>query len=152
GFSDFETTTVASFTVTNKYTGTGRTGANGVHPYATLSRTISKATTATNYILSFWAKPAAANTSITLLVTLNGTTTPYTFNFKSGVTGYQYFTKVIDVSAMPSAPSTFTISITGQSFTQPSGSSPSLLPLLDDVGFYPDYAAISSVTYDMPFG
>jgi hypothetical protein len=152
GFSDFETTTVSSFTVApaTKYTGTGRTGVNGVHPYASLTRTVVKPDVASTYVLSFWAKPAAGNTSLSLVVSLNGTNTTYTFNYKTGVSDYQYFTKAIDVSAMPS---TFTVSISGSSFlTQPSSSSPSLLPLLDDVGFYPDYATISSVTYQIPYG
>jgi len=152
GFSDFETTTVSSFTEANKFTGAGRTGVKGVHPYATLTRTIVKPASAASYILSFWAKPAAGNTSLTLQVLLNGAAaagSPYTFTYTTGNSDYQYFTKAIDVTGMPA---TFTIAIQGVNFTQPSGSSPSLLPMLDDVGFYPDYAAISSMTYDIPFG
>ncbi len=155
GFSDFETTSLASFTVTNGYYGTGRTGASAIHPFATLSRTIAKPTTALNYLLSFWAKPQSGATSISLSVTLKDanlnliSSTNYTFNYATGNPDFQYFTKSIAVSTLPS---TFNIFIQGVSFSQPAGSSPSLLPVLDDIGFYPDYANISSSTYDIPFG
>jgi len=152
GFSDFETITGSEFTVTNGYYGSGRTGVNGVHPYATLERTIARPANATNYLLSFWLKNLV-NTNITLQVTLkdgNGTilsATSYTYNLTSA--DYQYFTQAINVSAMPS---TFTIQVQGQSLTQPATSSPSLLPMMDDVSFYPDYSTLSTVTYDIPFG
>lgn len=150
-FSDFETTTGASFTATNDYYGAGRTGKKGVHPYATLTRTLVKPGNATNYLLSFWAKPASGNTTLSLKVSLNGgAATTYTFTYKTGVTDYQYFTQSIPVSSMPT---NFTVSVSGQAFfTQPSGSSSSLLPLLDDIGFYPDYATLTSVTYQQPYG
>ncbi|HEY9006029.1 MAG TPA: PKD domain-containing protein [Ohtaekwangia sp.] len=155
GLSDFETTTASGFSISNGYYGAGRTGKNGVHPYATISRTIVKPASATAYILSFWAKPASGNTSITLQVTMKNTggtalsANNYTFNYKPGNTDYQYFTQVINVSTLPS---TFIINVQGQSFTQPSASAPSLLPLLDDIMFYPDYAAVSTVAYAIPWG
>ncbi|MEI9919853.1 MAG: hypothetical protein WDO14_13800 [Bacteroidota bacterium] len=153
-FSDFETHNNASFDSTNVYTGTGRTGATGVYPYATLKRTISKPSTASTYLLTFWLKNTTSS-SVTLVVTLRdmsntiiGTAHNYAFTLNSN--NYQYFIQSIDVS---SCPSQFKVEITGQSFSAPGGgSSPSLLPMLDDVAFYPDYASISTVTYDMPFG
>jgi hypothetical protein len=152
GFSDFETTTQASFNATGAYTGTGRTGATGMHPYATLTRTIIKPSTATNYLLTFWLKNTAS-TSVTLNVTLKNTTGTVLSSNNYGYTltgnAYQYFVQPVDVSALPS---TFVVQVAGQSLSQPSASSPSLLPMLDDVSFYPDYASISSVTYDLPFG
>ncbi|HEY9047599.1 MAG TPA: PKD domain-containing protein [Ohtaekwangia sp.] len=152
GFSDFETTTGAEFTAANAYYGSGRTGINAIHPYATLTRTIAKPAAANYYLLSFWLKNQAS-TSITLQVRLkdsNGTvlsSNNYTYTLNSA--NYQYFTQRINVSSMPA---TFTIEVQGQSLTQPSASSSTLLPALDDIGFYPDYAAISTATYDMPFG
>jgi len=154
GFSDFETTSSASFTVTNPLKGQGRSGLNGMHPSATLTRTINKPANATNFTLSFWAKPAVGNSSITLQVILKNvlgttlSTNNYTFNYKSGNPDYQYFTQAIDVSAMPSL---FIVVVQGLSISPPVPPA-AILPLLDDVGFYPDYATISSMTYDIPLG
>ncbi len=158
-FSDFETSTLSSFALTNNFYGSGRTGVQGIHPYATLTRTIVKPGNATSYLLSFWAKPQSAAASIILQVVLKNaggtvlSTNNYTFTYQSGNTDYQYFTKVIDISTMPS---TFIINLQGQSFTLPSGSagsfSSSLLPMLDDIGFYPDYTNLASTTYNIPFG
>jgi len=156
GFSDFETTSVASFGVAYGYIGQGRTGANGIHPYATLTRTVSKPGGTTKYLLSFWLKNSAG-TSVTLQVILrdasNSTTystANYTYTLNSG--NYQYFVQPIDLTSVPSSSSSFTINIQGQNLTQPSGPSPSLLPMLDDVAFYPDFASLSSTTYNVPFG
>jgi len=152
-FSDFETTTVASFNVTNGYNGQGRTGSNGIHPYATLSRTVSKPASASKFLLSFWLKNQVG-TNVTLQVTLKdatNTTTLSTSSYTFNLTGssYQFFKQPIDVSSMPSS---FTINIQGLSLAQPSGSSTSLLPMVDDISFYPDYATLSSTTFDIPFG
>ncbi|HEY8933820.1 MAG TPA: PKD domain-containing protein [Cyclobacteriaceae bacterium] len=152
GFSDFETKNSSMFTITNGYYGSGRTGLNGIHPYATLVRTVTKPSNATKYLLSFWLKNTAS-TTITLQVVLTNSTgvVQSTTNYAYTLTGtdYQYFTQLIDVSALTS---TFTIQIKGLSLTQPTASSTSLLPMLDDIGFYPDFAVLSSVTYDMPYG
>lgn len=159
-FSDFETTTIASFSEVNNYYGAGRTGVRGVHPYCTLTRSVVRPSSfATNYILSFWAKPLTIGSTLTLTVALTYTggssSNNYSFAFDASNTDYQYFTKVIPVSAVPVG-GTFTLQILGQGFTNPGGTvgslNTSLLPLLDDVSFYPDYANISSTTYDIPFG
>jgi YD repeat-containing protein len=151
-FSDFETKNSSMFTITNGYYGSGRTGVNGIHPYATLVRTLTKPANATKYLLSFWLKNQAS-TTVTLQVVLTNSTgvVQSTINYPCSLTGtdYQYFTQLIDVSALTS---TFTIQVKGVSLTQPTGSSSSLLPMLDDIGFYPDFAMLSSVTYDMPYG
>ena len=151
-FSDFETTTGAEFTVANGYYGSGRTGTNGIHPYATLTRTIAKPSTANYYLLTFWLKNTAS-TSVTLQVRLKNTSgtvlSTNNYTYTPGGSDYQYFTQRVNIAAMPS---TFVIEVQGQSLAQPAGSSSSLLPVVDDIGFYPDYASISSVTYDMPFG
>lgn len=155
GLSDFETTTVSSFGISSGYYGTGRTGVNGIYPCAVLNRTLVKPANANNYILSFWAKPQSGASSITLTVTLKNTggatlsATNHTFTYAPGVTDYQYFTQVIDVASMPSV---FMVQLQGQSFTCPGNSSPSLLPLLDDISFYPEFSLISTSTYDVPFG
>jgi hypothetical protein len=152
-FSDFETANAASFALSGDFYGQGRTGLNGLYPSATLTRTISKPSNAINYQLAFWLKNQSG-TTVTLQVTLKDANDnvlyinlyPCTLNGGN----YQYFAKQIPVSGMPS---TFKINITAPAFSAPAGgSSPSLLPLLDDVAFYPDYASLSSTTYDIPFG
>ncbi|GHN03213.1 hypothetical protein WSM22_47020 [Cytophagales bacterium WSM2-2] len=161
GFTDFEAVTTATFTEANSYYGTGRTGAKGIHPYATLTRSgLIKPASASKYVLSFWAMPPLPQTTpqtMTLAITLNyggsDHTTNYTFSFNQSVNDYQYFTQVIDVSAVSSP---FTLKVAGYNITQPPYSVgsmiPSLTPLIDDVGFYPDFASIASTTYDIPFG
>jgi hypothetical protein len=145
GFSDFETSNTASFTVAGLFVGTGRTGANATHPSATLTRRITKPSTASRYLLTFWLKNTPG-VGVTLNVTLKDTlgaikfTSPFTYT-PSG-SAYQYFVQSIDVSTIPTR---FDIQIAGSG-------TPSLLPMLDDVAFFPDYASISSTTYDVPFG
>jgi hypothetical protein len=152
GFSDFETNNEAEFAPTSAYYGPGRTGLQSIHPYAALERTIVKPGTATKYLLTFWLKNTA-NTAVTLRITrkdASGNTISFTDITPTPTTAeFQLFTYPIDVSTLPS---TFKLNIQGQGLSQPSGSGPSLLPLLDDVAFYPDYASITSATYDMPFG
>jgi YD repeat-containing protein len=64
---------------------------------------------------------------------------------------YQYFTCPVKVS---SAPTIFTVQVQGIS-VQGVALTPNTntgLPMLDDIGFYPNYASITSTTYDIPFG
>lgn len=147
GFSDFETTTASSFALSNFYYGQGRTGTRAVHPIVILTRDIAKPATATVYTLSYWLMNQA-NTSVTIRVTVKDGqgNTLYTNDQVCTLTSndYQYFTRSIDVSSFPS---NFTVQVQGVGFTQ-SGT----LPMLDDVGFYPDYVALTSTTYDLPFG
>jgi hypothetical protein len=157
-FSDFETTTVASFNETNSYYGVGRTGAKAVHPYVTLTRnSIVKATGATNYTLAFWAKPADTNGStfnlnVALTYAGGSRSDNYPFTFSSSA-DYQYFTQAINVASLPS---TFSVSIHGTSWSTPAGVQGSmnagLLPMLDDISLIPDFATIATTTYDVPFG
>ena len=155
GFSDFETNNEAEFTVANQFNGTGRTGSKAIHPYATLTRTIVKPASATSYLLSFWLKQQT-NTSVSMQVSFTDVNnnvlsnpSPVTKTCTLTSNDFQLFTYSFNVSALPS---TFKIKVQGQGFTLPTNPLPSNSPLLDDIAFYPDYAAITSSTYDMPFG
>ncbi len=152
-FSDFETTTGFEFSVANGYYGTGRTGANGLHPYATLSKSITKSAGAMNYIVALWLK-SDSSTPVVLSVKLEDqtrTTVYYSDTIKViPVAGaYKFVRKVIPVS---SAPATFLIELAGQGLTQPAASAAGLLPLIDDVAAYAEKAALVSYTYELPFG
>lgn len=170
-FSDFETTSVSSFLVTNGYYGTGRTGSQGIYPYATLNSYrpgpnpparagITKPANTTSYWLTFWALPLPQNgpQSITLTVTLSyGSTNasqdyPFYFDQNVDVHEYQFFKQAINVSGVNT--SQFNISIQGVGFSAPTGGTflASRTPLLDDVAFYPADAVLTTSTYDMPFG
>jgi hypothetical protein len=150
-FDDFESASTSSFTITGGFFGAGRTGLKGVHPFATLSRSVTKPLLATKYVLSFWIKNPSTSVTLNVLLKNASNATYSTNNYTySASANYQHVVQLVDVSGISTT--TFSITIAGQSLTSPGGDSPSLLPLLDDVAFYPDYASISSVTYDIPFG
>jgi len=150
-FSDFETTTGNEFTLTNPYYGAGYTGIQAIHPYATLTKTVTKAANTTAYAVSFRAKTASA-TAFTMSVVIKNTTGTTTYvNDTIKVmpnTAFVFKRKSFNVAA---APSDIVITLTGIGFSTPTGSA-SLWPLLDDVAFYPDQAAMNSYTYQFPYG
>lgn len=149
-FSDLETVTTNSFQLANAYFATPRTGRQGLHPYATLSATIVKGSD-NNYTLSFWLKNSAA---VSFRVTVKSTdllTTYYdnTFSYTPTGSDFELIRKTIPVSG---APATFVIQLAGQSLAQPSASSSTLLPAIDDIAFLPETADLTSYTYDLPHG
>lgn len=151
-FSDFETTTDFKFDSSTPYYGTGRTGKNAFYPGVLLSKTISKASV-NNYVLALWIKSDAAVTINIYVKNTTGSTTYYTTTLVVPSTELEfiYKQKLIPVS---SAPSTFLIEIQGASLTVPptGGSAPGLLPVIDDVFFYPETADMVATTYQFPFG
>jgi hypothetical protein len=83
-----------------------------------------------------------------------GNVTHYTNTFpvtSTGGTNFVYVQRRIPVTAV-TAGANFIIELQGQSLTTPGGSSPGLLPVIDDVFFYPINAAALSYTYDIPYG
>lgn len=149
-FSDFETTTDVDFQKSALIYGDGHTGKNAIHGSVKLSRTISKAATAT-YILSFWAKTDSnpltvnitfKNTSLTVLSTA-------TIPVSATAGKFKYMESRLNVSSLPAD---FIIEVQGQVTGGPFTSSPGLVPVLDDVAFYPDHAQLASFTYDVPYG
>ena len=156
-FSDFEAATGTEFTSSTPYYGAGRTGTNSFYPGVMLTKaSISKASV-NNYILSFWIK---SNASLTFSVSLknspgNSTATYYTDSFSVASTGgsdYKYVQQIIPVTGV--SPSSFNIELQGQSLTTPpsGGSSSSLIPVIDDVAFFPENADLVSYTYQIPYG
>lgn len=149
-FSDLETVTTNSFQLANAYFATARTGRQGLHPYATLSAKIVKGSD-NNYVLSFWLKNSAA---VSFRVTVKSTdllTTYYdnTFSHTPSGSDFELVRRTIPVSG---APATFVIQLAGQSLTEPSASSSTLLPAIDDIAFIPETADLTSYTYDLPHG
>jgi hypothetical protein len=150
-FSDFETTTGNEFTITNAYYSAGYTGAAAIHPYATLTKSITKATNTAAYTVSFRAK-TASNTAFTVNVLIKNTTGTTTYvNDTIKVmanTGFVFKRKSFNIAA---APSDMVVTIAGVGLSTPTGSN-SLWPLLDDIAFYPSQAALTSFTYQFPYG
>jgi hypothetical protein len=152
-FSDFETTTGHEFALANPYYGTGRTGQNALHPYATLTKTVTKAANTTNYAIDFWLNHNTSTPVILRVKILNAnqSVTYYNDTIKViPVTGkFKFVRKVIPVTF---ADATFYLEIKGEGLTQPSGSSPSLFPVIDDIAFFPEQGTLISSTYALPFG
>jgi len=151
-FADFETTTGYELQAANARYGTGRTGVNALYPAVTLTRNVDKAQTG-NYILAFWVKNSASQNFVIALKNTAATTTYYTNTFSvaagDGAT-FSYIEQVIPVTAVPAG--TFRFELTGQGLTNPAGSSAGLLPVIDDVAFYPENASVTSYTYEIPYG
>lgn len=157
-FSDFETITGFEFSSATAYYGTGRTGAKAFYPWVMLSKTIIKAPV-NNYILSFWVKSNAAVTFNIYLKNTSGSPTYYNTTLATSSTGseYQYFRKVIPITVV--TVSSFTIEVQAVGLSAPPAGNPaaggvsaSLLPVIDDVFFYPETAEMVATTFKIPFG
>lgn len=150
-FSDFETTTGFSFQQSANVYGTGRTGKNALYPQVILTKTVQKASAA-NYILSFWFKKNTSALTFKFKVKNTTGTTTYidsTYTINPPTADFTYVKKLIPATSLPS---TFLIELQGQFTGSMPASSPTLLPLIDDVAFYPEEADLTSYTYDMPLG
>jgi len=156
-FSDFETdattnATGSEFQLSQSIYGVGRTGLQAIHPKVVLTKTIQKAAV-TNYVLSFWLKKLSASVDFQLNlknVSTGAVFSTTTFTVSPVGTDFEYYEKVIPVTAVTQA--TFIAELQGLNFTGTYTSSPSLLPVLDDVSFYPQGARLAHYTYDIPFG
>lgn len=149
-FSDFETTSQNSFEVIDGYQSMPRTGNYGIHPYGTLRKTIVKGKAST-FSLSFWARSA---TGFTLIVrvkneALSTTLHSLTINVPASSEKFVNLKELIQVGSFPTK---FVIEIQGQSLPEPSASSSSLLPSVDDISFVPSDADLASATYFFPYG
>jgi hypothetical protein len=155
GFSDFDNVTGLEFTSSTSYYGTGRTGANGFYPGVLLQKTLTKGS-ADQYVLSFWIKSSA---TVDFIVTLKHTSgspeyfsTPPISVTSSGGSGFKYVQQVLPVTNVPAGQFIITIQATGLPASPPGGSAPGLLPVIDDVFFFPDNATMASMDYAIPFG
>lgn len=153
-FSDFETSTGSEFTQDGTSVGTGRWRGSGLLAWVKLSKQLTKANN--KYILSFWFKKIASESqsfTITTKSVTGANVITQTFTLNPGSSDYEYVEKIVSVDP---ALSTFVVEIKGddpgdgsQGYPQ---SSPSLLPLIDDVAFYPVDANLASRTFTIPFG
>lgn len=159
-FSDFETTTGFEFSSgTVPYFGTGRSGVKAFYAGVQLYKVLTKPS-ASNYILAFWIKSNASVTFNLDLKTSSGTALSpvVTHNFTIPSTGseFKYFQRIIPIPGH--VPSSFRVELKSTLTSSPSGTNgpgnitPSLLPVIDDVFFYPDNASMSAVAYTIPFG
>jgi hypothetical protein len=147
-YTDFEYAQPDEFQVSNAFYATPRSGGSGMHPYATLQKTITRQ--ADTYYLTYWIKSTA---TVPLRVTIKNTTLSTTyFDQTFSVPAAAEFTYMRHPIPVGNAPSTFIVQIQGQGLSQPSGSSASLLPALDDVSFYPEHATVNVYGYTFPYG
>jgi len=147
-FSDFETTTGYEFTPSSTITGTGRTGATAMHPVVKLSRNLIKANV-NNYIVSFWMKKLSAQVDINISI---NSSLVATVHANPASSNFEYFEQLIPMSSVTNGAS-FLVEIQGvftPGFNPPSD--PALLPMIDDVAFYPETAMVASSTFTFPFG
>jgi hypothetical protein len=151
-FSNFETDdeghrTGHEFTIgADVAYGFGR-GDKAVHYSTRLSAAVKKAN-ATNYRISFWLKKASSPVDFRLQLMDTSQSTVYydqTFSVNPSGSEFEYFEKLIPVDNVPS---TFSVILQGVY----SGASPAtaytLLPLLDEVAFYPEHADLTIYTYN----
>ncbi|MFD0998712.1 PKD domain-containing protein [Ohtaekwangia kribbensis] len=157
-YSNFETNPISplqrtgyEFSLSSSIYGAGRTGINAVHPIVKLTRTVEKASVS-NYRLSFWLKKKDVAVSYRLVVKNTALTTTYydqTFTVTPTGNKFEYFEKLIPVTSFPSS---FVVELQGQFTGITPVSAPDLLPVMDDVAFYPETADILMYSYDVPFG
>lgn len=156
-FSDFESTIPGfSFSSTTPYYGTGRTGRHAFYPGVTLMDTLTKANVS-HYILSFWIKSDDAVDFTVELKHENGTslspaaTTSFTAGHTNG-TAFKYVQKMIPIPGH--VPSTFRVELKAPNIasTPTGGSAPGLMPVIDDVFFYPENTDMVSSTLQIPYG
>lgn len=150
-FSNFETTTGYEFQQSASIYGAGRTGSNGLYPQVKLTRAIQKANVP-NYILSFWFKKLSTPIDFRVIIKQEGGSTVYydnTFTVNPATSEYELVKRIIPAGSFPTRfVVEFQSTMTG---TLPVSSS-SLLPMIDDVSFYPEDAALTSYTYTIPHG
>jgi hypothetical protein len=154
-FSDFETSTINNWQYASSYLGAGRTGANSFYPGVKLSKVITKASGTANYLLSFYLK---SNADVTFTVTLKNTTGTITYDTKNfvvtntGGVDFNYVQQLVPLTLVPSSP--FMVEVQAAALVTPpaGGSSAGLLPVIDDVAFFPDNASITTYTHTIPYG
>lgn len=155
-FSSFETNTPLTstgheFEITSQIFGAGRTGNNALHPSVKLSKTVQKANVS-NYKLTFWLKKESSAIDFNVKIKDVSSATVYynnTFSVNPSGSGFELVEKIIPMSGVPSS---FIIELQGQNFGGSYSSSPGLLPVIDDVSFYPENADLVTYTYEFPFG
>ncbi|HEY8936977.1 MAG TPA: hypothetical protein VIM65_17240, partial [Cyclobacteriaceae bacterium] len=146
-YSDFETTTPASFYINwaSPTYAVGRNNSKSLNmPVGSASANyLLKTTSITNnntknYILSFWAK---ATTAGNLSIQVFGQTSPtfsYPFTTSSGYTFYSF---KVPVSSVPGTNGSFTIKLWS-----------TVAVPVDDIAFYPEQADFTACTYLIPNG
>ena len=156
--SDFETMTGVEFQSSTAYYGAGRSGSKAFHPSVMLYRNIAKAPVE-KYIISFWIK---SNTAITLNVSLKNTAATATYysttiSVPSTSSQFQFVHRQIPVTSVNA--SNFRIEIVAAGLSAPPAGSPApggllttLVPVLDDIFFFPEHAELQAFTYKFPFG
>jgi hypothetical protein len=156
-FADFENITRVDFSHpsgSTPYYGTGRSGANAFYPGVLLKRKVAKAAV-NNYVLSFWIKSNAVVDFTVKLKNNAGTlefaSIPLSVS-SSGGTTFKYVQTIIPVNSVTDPG--FLITLQAASLTVPpgGGSAPGLLPVIDDVFFFPENATMGSIDYTIPYG
>lgn len=166
-FSNFETTTAFDFSSATYYYGAGHTGDKGYYPGVKLTKTLNRANVE-RYILGFWVK-SSSPTPVTYRLTLktNGGTLYNTTDVVVPSTGsvYKYYQTFVNLTttspatSVASVGSPFQVEFIGQSLPASPAGGPSsggylstLVPVIDDVFFYPENASMLASTYQLPFG
>lgn len=158
-FSDFDNFNDFNFNYTTAYLSGGRSGKNAFYPYSTLYKNDLRRVDVKNYILSFWLK---SNTTINFQVNIKKNVAPYsttyaTRSFSVSSTGseFNYVRKIISFDSIASNVKIFRVefkSTTSLSTPGSTGYTSGLLPVIDDVFFFPEGAHMESYDYQVPYG
>jgi hypothetical protein len=145
GFSDFETQSDASFSLSQSTYGQGRTGKTAVLASTKLSRKISKV--GSSYTLSFWAKTDLNPLTVTYVLKndlLTQTFSTGTITVPATAGKFKYVESKVSVTAVTNA--VFVIEVQGNS------TNADVTSLIDDIAFYPQNSVVTATTYEIPFG
>lgn len=155
-FSDFDNTTDFAFGYGVPYLSEGRSGAYGFFPSVMLYKNFTRVVTG-NYIISFWIK---CNNPVSFTARIRNqsqTATYYTGTFNVQPTGseYKYVQHIIPFpETVATGITALRVDLVANGLTSPgsTGFIAGLLPVIDDVFFFPEGSNLESYTYQIPYG
>lgn len=155
-FSDFDNTTDFAFGYGPPILSEGRSGAYGFFPSVMLYKNFTRVVTG-NYIISFWIKSNSPVSFTARIRNQSQTTTYYTGTFTVQPTNseYRYVQHIIPFPETTAAGITaLRVDLIANGLTGPgsTGFTAGLMPVIDDVFFFPEGSNLESYTYQIPYG
>lgn len=157
-FSDFDNPTNFTPGYSSVYLSDGRSGAYGFYPSVTIYKNDLKRIDVKNYVISFWLK---SNANVTFQVDIKNAVSPYsttyatkTFVANNTSSEFKYVRKVISFDSIASNVKTFRLELKATGLTNPgsTGYTAGLMPVIDDLFFFPEGVHMESYTYQIPYG
>jgi len=164
-FSDFEDETLFSFNNSSEigihpppYFSKGRSGKRAFYPCIALRSKAVKRVDANTYVVGFWLK---SNNPTGFTLKLTGINPPYTAIHTQSFTEpptnseFKYIQKTIPMGSIAPGEKLFRMELTtttGLPIPPATGYTNDLLPVIDDVFFFPEGVQLESYDYQVPFG